>query len=145
MSDALTTAALEKLRGGFDADRMTKLGVSTVAGYFAGGAPWLKSVDAEVYRTGRMAPIDRERVLIALFTGQAERAALAIHVYWGLMEGLTPQAVHQIVLLAGTYTGLGRYTFGTRTTLQTFARLAACAAELESPTEAQVVQRLLAD
>ncbi len=135
---------LETLREGYDAQRMLDNAVAVVGGLFEGGKSWTEAFSSDVYQTGRMAARDRERILIALFTGQAERTALMIHVYWGLMEGLEPTEIQQVVLLAGTYTGLGRYTFGMKAVGQTFTRLAELAHALDEPTETNVTMALFA-
>ncbi len=134
---------LEKLREHYDRKRMTKDAISTVKGLFEGGERWLRGVDREVYRTKRMKPIDRERTLIAIFIGSGAQTALAIHTYWGLMEGLSPTDIEQTALLAGTYGGLPSYTFGMFVVKDTFAKLAALAHELDEPDDRTITRKLL--
>ncbi len=142
MATQPSESALKKLRAHYDRDRAIRNAIDTVTGLYDGGANWLAAVDADVYRTDRMAPKDRERVLIGLFTANAERSALAIHAYWGLMEGMSPEEVQQTVLLAATYSGLNRYTFGLGALRATFAELEECA-ELDDPNDEVVADRLV--
>jgi len=53
---------------------------------------------------------ERERVLIALLAATHAGYELAIHYYWGLMEGLEPSEITDILLLVYAYTGVDEYT-----------------------------------
>jgi alkylhydroperoxidase/carboxymuconolactone decarboxylase family protein YurZ len=143
MGSALSKKALRTLRAHYDRDRMIDNAVVVVGGIFEGGKSWTDAFEMDVYRTDRMKARNRERILISTFTAQGERTALAIHVYWGLMEGIQPDEIQQIVLLSGTYNGLGRYTFGMLTVLDTFNKLAEWAHSIDEPTEKAITDKLL--
>jgi alkylhydroperoxidase/carboxymuconolactone decarboxylase family protein YurZ len=62
---------------------------------------------------------DRERCVIALLASQGGGGTLAIHVYIGLMVGLSPKEIGHILLLAGVYTGVNRFAVAIFDTLKT--------------------------
>lgn len=62
--------------------------------------------------TTRMIGKDRERVVIALLASQPNAEFLAIHLYWGLVEGLSVNEISQIILVVGGYNGYSFYTNG---------------------------------
>lgn len=65
-----------------------------------------------------------ERTIITLFASQRNGPFLAIHMYWGLLEGLTVGEMAETLLLVGTYTGIGAYTQGLTVLSQTLTFLA---------------------
>ena len=59
---------------------------------------------------GGLRAADRERVVLAVLLVQnADALQIAIHVYWGLMEGLTVREIVETFLLSGYYAGIFRY------------------------------------
>src|SRR5262249_2383719 len=58
---------------------------------------------------------DRERCLIALLAARGESWALAVHVYVGLMEGISPEEIAHIIYLAGIYSGVSNFIGGIET------------------------------
>jgi len=84
---------------------------------------------------------DRERVLIGVFAADRRPAfALAVHVYWGLMEGLTVDEIAEIVSLSALYGGLDVLTDGMRTISDTLRILAKA---VDAGGEAAGSQKLL--
>lgn len=84
-----------------------------------------------------LSPLDREKCLIGIFAaGRRPSFALAAHIYWGLMEGMTVEQCEEIVMLAALYGGLDIFVDATRVVSETLQRLAASAdqgAEASSP------------
>jgi alkylhydroperoxidase/carboxymuconolactone decarboxylase family protein YurZ len=71
-------------------------------------------------------PKERERVIIGLLTANPTSSMfLAIHVYWGLMEGLTPAEIGWVQLLTGAYEGIDKYSNGVGVLAQTLNAMAA--------------------
>lgn len=69
--------------------------------------------------------VDRERCLIAIFAaGRRPPFALAVHVYWGLMEGMTVEETAEIIALSALYGGIDIVTDGMRTLSDTLKQLA---------------------
>jgi alkylhydroperoxidase/carboxymuconolactone decarboxylase family protein YurZ len=104
---------LGALRAAYDHDAMTAAEVqvvSTVVPQFRG---WNEEIARTFYqRPETLAPRDRERCLIALITCSGPPVSLALHIYWGLMEGLSVAEVVQTIGLAGCYGGLPKASFG---------------------------------
>ena len=59
-----------------------------------------------------LSPRDRERSIIAIMAAMNVSNALAIHMYWGLGEGVTVAEIAEILLLVGGYAGTACYTNG---------------------------------
>ena len=70
-----------------------------------------------------MKPQDRERCLIAVLAARDAGFNLAIHIYIGLMEGLTPQEIADVIFLGGVYTGVDRISDGLGALVKTLATL----------------------
>ena len=109
---ALTSAELDALRAGYLPDVMTRVTRLAVASVYPPGAPYVDAIVDSLYGEEPVAPRDRERCVIALLAAQGETLTLALHIYWGLMEGLSPADVGHTVLLAGAYAGVPRYAAG---------------------------------
>lgn len=52
---------------------------------------------------------DRERCIITILASGQANAELAIHFYWGICEGLSVEALCQILLVTGSYSGYRSY------------------------------------
>lgn len=78
---------------------------------------------------------NRERILITLLTGH-HPAELAIHVYWGLMVGLTGDDIGQVLLATYGYNGVASYTVSLLTVKKTLEVLKAqVAASRQAPPD----------
>lgn len=74
---------------------------------------WNEAIAKTFYDTAEpLSAANRERCLIALLTQTGPQLSLAIHVYWGLMEGLSAAEVCHIVGLAACYGGVPRLALG---------------------------------
>jgi alkylhydroperoxidase/carboxymuconolactone decarboxylase family protein YurZ len=75
--------------------------------------PWNEAIAKTFYDDPEpLSAANRERCLIALLTHTGPQLSLAIHVYWGLMEGLSVAEVCHIVGLAACYGGVPRLALG---------------------------------
>jgi hypothetical protein len=99
---------LEKLRAGYDSEVMTGLLGRGLPGLDADTTTYVKAIRKQFYKRAhqRMRPQDRERVLIGVLVSRDAGLNLALHVYSGLMEGLSPHDVADIIFLSGIYTGV---------------------------------------
>lgn len=125
----LSPETLAALRKQYSPDFMLAASRGAVAAPHPASAPYVEAVIAGFYNPTRMPPRDRERVLVALLASQSNAPSLllAVHLYWGLMEGLTVADLADTLGLSGVYTGLGHYTAGLKTlraTLDTMVELA---------------------
>ena len=88
--------------------------------------------------------VDRERCLIAILAGRGADLNFAIHVYMGLMHGLTPEEIANVLFLVGVYTGVDNFAQGLKaevTVLETLATVAADGASLGAAAVLAALQR----
>ncbi|HKP64416.1 MAG TPA: carboxymuconolactone decarboxylase family protein [Polyangiales bacterium] len=85
---------------------------------------WGEEVSATFYdRPGPLTAKDRERCIIALVTLLGATLPLAIHIYWGLMEGLSVEEICHTIGLSGCYGGLPKASHGLLVVERTLALL----------------------
>ena len=84
--------------------------------------------DAPLSPRSRLSAADRERCLIALLASQRAGFALAVHVYIALMEGVFPEEIANVLLLAGMYSGADSFNSGLNVLGKTMDALEALAA-----------------
>jgi alkylhydroperoxidase/carboxymuconolactone decarboxylase family protein YurZ len=89
--------------------------------------PAAAKFDANGERT-TLDPLDRQRVVIALQAATGQEAPLAIHIYIGLMLGLTVDEIANILLLTGVYSGVPNFFTGLGTLATTLLVLKGVAA-----------------
>lgn len=134
---------LAPLRATYDPRVLFAAATGTLARMHPPGAPYTGAIGAAQYEGGPLAARDRERCLIALLAAQKERMTLAVHIYWGLMEGLSIAEVAHTLLLTGIYAGTPAYANGLLVLEATRGQLAAAAAAGECGSAA-VLGRLVA-
>lgn len=143
LTTALGAADLEALRAGYQPAAMLAAATGTLGRMHAAGVPYTGAIGAAQYEGGPISPRDRERCLVALLAAQKERLTLAVHLYWGLMEGLSPEELAHTILLVGIYAGVPAYTAGLLVLQGTVAQLQAAVAAGETTSPA-VLQRFVA-
>ena len=124
----LSDDALALLRKGYQPAAMLAASGRTLTTLFPKAAQYIDAVMAEYVGGDDLAPPDRERCIITILTLQDARGTLAAHLYWGLMEGLSPVEIANTLLLAGAYAGVPHFAaalFTFRTVLEQLAGLAA--------------------
>ncbi|MBM4342878.1 MAG: hypothetical protein FJ100_05830 [Deltaproteobacteria bacterium] len=138
----LTETQLGVLRGSYRRGVMHMIATKIVAAPYP---PASGLVDFAAERFYNEAPpilthADRERCLIALFaSGRRPAFAMAVHVYWGLMEGLTVDEIAEIISLSALYAGLDVLTDNNRTLGDTLKFLAKTADAGGEAAQSQVV------
>ncbi len=136
---------IDVLQTGYDSASMNAVAAGAVKRYDPGEgghgvAAWGTWIVDRVYEgpdspdpSGpRMARVDRERCLIAINAAKVKSMPLAVHAYWGLMEGLSPTQIVQTLNLAGIYGGIDAFTDGGRVLKTTFDLLVEQAAASRS-------------
>jgi alkylhydroperoxidase/carboxymuconolactone decarboxylase family protein YurZ len=110
----LTTEQLDRLRSGYDAEVMNRTAMNALVGPFPPARAFAEFVIDHFYRPGRWAPAHREQCVITYFASRSagNAANLGTHIYWGLMEGLSPELVGDTILLAAAYSGIENYSAG---------------------------------
>ncbi len=133
----LTQEELDFLKSGYLEGAMMASTRETLGRMHPAATGALAAMVDAVYRTdlGPEHPRNRERILIALLTGH-HPAELAIHVYWGLMVGLTADDIGQILLATCGYNGVASYTVSLLTVKRTLEVLKAqVAASRQAPPD----------
>jgi alkylhydroperoxidase/carboxymuconolactone decarboxylase family protein YurZ len=106
---------------------MTAIMTGTLPELHPGAGPYVEGIARALYPTGTnvapLAPVDRERCVLALLAARGGRFTLAMHVYVGLMEGLAAEEVAHILLLAGVYAGIGAFADGLQVLVRALAAL----------------------
>lgn len=106
---AISDTELDAMRRAYDARELLDAEIAAFAKAWPTMLPWVEGIARTFYSASTvLLPVDRERCLIALLASQGASVALAIHVYWGLMEGLSWADVVQTIGLAGCYGGMHR-------------------------------------
>ena len=159
MTDTLHPNVRATLRHGYTRTKMTAALSDNVPKLYEGAAGYLKAIldafygdlpsdDASPFHRVQLSLKDRERVLIAILASQNDGAALAIHMYSAIMEGITSKEIAHILMLAGTYTGVSHFTralFVQKVLIEELSRIAKEAgADLEADVEAAELEADLA-
>ncbi|MCB9552496.1 MAG: carboxymuconolactone decarboxylase family protein [Myxococcales bacterium] len=144
--EILDDAAIERLRKGYDRALMHGIVKRTLNVPYPPVTTWTGFIMDELYASDSpLDPAQRELVIISQLCGQGLVAPLATHIYWGLVEGLSPAQIAQCITLAGTYSGAQKYVIGIRVMQQMLTMLADCAAAGEEAAALpSVAQKLLA-
>ena len=147
----LTERELEVLRGGYDAQLLSDLATKALVSKFPASGLWVGTIQKILFQDpdngGRplldLGARERELCLITLLSAQAMGLELAVHIYWGLMEGLDPSQIAALVTLVGVYAGLDRFNAALGVMTSTMRALCECA-ERGRATVPEVVPALLA-
>lgn len=142
LTTALADDDLLALRKGYQPAAMLAAATGTLGRLHEAGRPWIGAIGAAQYEGGPLSPKDRERCLVALLAARSERLTLAVHLYWGLMEGLTAAELAHTLMLVGIYDGVPAYTAGLLVLQATVGQLQAAVAAGETSSPA-VLQRLV--
>jgi len=142
----LTAAELAAFRSGFSIERLNQLARLAVGAQFPAALPTLNMMifthtggpieGAQAPSAGALSELpspsllsgqERERVIIALMTANPlDTSLLAIHIYWGLMEGLSPEEIAWTQLLTAAYCGIDKFTIGQKTLATTLLAMRSC-------------------
>jgi hypothetical protein len=71
-----------------------------------------------------LAPLDRERTIVALLAARGEKLNLAIHIYCAVALGVTPKDIVHTLLLTGVYAGIPAFSNSIAVAAETFQFLA---------------------
>src|SRR5262245_37938360 len=147
---ALTNDQLGILRQAYAKEDMITLLSAGMPSLDARTTQYIESIRQAFYDGGgtTIGPKDRERCLIAVLVSRDSGLNLALHIYLGLMEGLTPQEVADVIFLSGGYTGVDRISDGLATVVKTLGVLVNVVNETAKPplqcTASQCVAALVA-
>lgn len=115
----LSAERLQQLRTAYDQPMLNAAAVTRASAQYAPAAAYVASIGEHFYmgagQGGALSARDRELALIAMLAASgAPDFAFAVHVYWGLMEGLAVQDIAETILLAGSYHGIDTFVARTR-------------------------------
>lgn len=126
----LTASQLATLQSGYSRAVMDAVATQIVSGPYPPSAPLTTFAGQRFYNDAppTLSPANRERCLLMLFCGARRPTfAVAVHIYWALMEGVPVDEIAEIILLATLYGGMDVLTDGNRTLAMTLQMLAATA------------------
>jgi alkylhydroperoxidase/carboxymuconolactone decarboxylase family protein YurZ len=119
------------LRSGFVNAEVVAAGNASLAGPIPQARAWVESTSSYFFATpDNMGPTHRELCCLTVLTALKSPSELAVHVYWGLMVGLTVNQIADAIFLGGNYGGVSAYSQAVKAatvTLQTLATLATSA------------------
>ncbi len=129
VTEMLSADAIALLRDGFDRNLMYAIVKQTLNTPYPPVAPWTDFIMGDLYDgEGPLSHAQRELIVISQLCAQGFTAPLATHIYWGLVEGLSPAQIAQAITLTGTYAGAQKYVVGIKVMAQMMGMLAECAA-----------------
>lgn len=106
---------LVRLRAAYNRTALLSLGETFLTDPYPPMGPWASFLMHDVYADVPLNHQARELILVALLTSRKQPGTMAVHMYWALMEGATPEAIAHTIMLTGCYTGIDTYTIGIRT------------------------------
>jgi alkylhydroperoxidase/carboxymuconolactone decarboxylase family protein YurZ len=142
IDDVLQPEQLEMLRKAYRSEDVIQILSKGIPGLDERTAGYINAIRSAFYEGTAMQPRDRERCLIAVLASRDAGLNLAIHIYIGLMEGLSPQEIADVIFLGGIYTGVDRISDGLAAEVTTLTALAQVAPPPRSCTVPQVMQEL---
>lgn len=143
LTQVLQPGDLAALRAGFSEERMRGLLTQVLRASYGPMAGYLDWFDQTLSGAAPLLPRDRERTLIALLCTQPGDAALAVHLYWGLMTGLSEEEVAHTLLLCAAYLGAPAYARAALLFAQVLQRLRRCAGEGAAACDCAALTRAL--
>jgi alkylhydroperoxidase/carboxymuconolactone decarboxylase family protein YurZ len=124
IDDSLSKHQLLALRDAYQRDTMMGALSKGMPGIDARTTQYIGDIRQAFFNNDSpMKPKDRERSLIAVLAARDAGFNLALHIYIGLMEGLTPREIADIIFLGGIYTGVDRISDGLGALVKTLAAL----------------------
>lgn len=103
----LSDEMLAKLRAAYEPGALVAANATATTRMYPAIEPWCAGIVSTFFTdSGPLAPRQREQCLIALLAYTGPEVSLGVHVYWGLMEGLSLDEICQVIALTGCYGGL---------------------------------------
>ena len=139
----LDDASLDRLREGYDPTALLRANVVATEQVYPPAGPWCAGIASSFFGPDTpLKPVDRERCLVGLLAYTGPDISLSVHIYWGLMEGLSLAEASQTVALTGCYGGLPKAYQGFAVIART-AMLLKRAASASSPGSLEILELLV--
>jgi hypothetical protein len=101
---------LQALKAGYNRKDATVALIGGVTKFTQFAAEWGPFFAQDIYDPAVYDPADRERVIIAHFSATSQMYPMAIHIWWGMVEGLPFNDVTRTFLITGSYAGIWSFT-----------------------------------
>lgn len=146
LDKVLSPAAIRKLKKGYDPKLVNKLAQLAFETPYAPAGAMAKTIIDQFYKLpppkGRLSARDREVVLLGRLVGEPGMNFMT-HVYFGLMEGLTPTEILDIAYVSSLYGGADLWT-GAAAAIGKVFGVCAKAAAADDPKAASTVEIIVA-
>ncbi|MBU0506138.1 MAG: carboxymuconolactone decarboxylase family protein [bacterium] len=123
VTEILTHEEITALREGYDRDVMNAIIKQAITEPYPKAKGWTNFVMDDLYGNDMLSPKEREIAVMSHLAARGEFPTLAVHIYWGLMEGLEPEDIANILVIAGNYSGISNYIQGIKTMQKTLNML----------------------
>lgn len=140
----LSDQDLHALRADYDLEVMSRAASGPFEVVYPPIGGWTRETSATFFDRSTLSPKDRERCIVALLAMSGIASSFAIHIYWGLMEGLSLDDVCQTISLVGVYGGIPKVAWG-MTILQRIMILLRRCVEHGNTRSDSVVETFLAE
>lgn len=125
LESLISDEQIATLKLGFDNALCVKLAMASLSGPIPAAEPWVSGPGDYFFATDRnMGPTHRELCILSTLTALRCPDQLAIHVYWGLMVGLTVNQIGDAIYLGGDYGGIAAYNSAVKAAQITLQSLA---------------------
>ena len=125
ITNILTKADIKALRANFNSDQDNALLIDGFTKRFCQTKEMMNGIEF-TFRNPKAKPISLKRpeiVIITLLCSQKLKVDLSLHLYLGLMNGLAPYQIGEILSLVGVYSGVPAMALGLETAESTFSTL----------------------
>jgi alkylhydroperoxidase/carboxymuconolactone decarboxylase family protein YurZ len=141
LSALVSTDTLQRFKESYSPAFMLAASRAAVAAPHPAASGLVEWVMGYLYDGVHLKPVDRERTLIAVLASQSTSSSftLAVHLYWGLMEGLPVAEIADTLCLSATYTGLPHYAAGLTTFQKTLQVLSSLSVALDGKLDPKTV------
>lgn len=124
LNSLLTEPNLENLRLGFDNNVAYAAALGAVGAPIPAANDWVVGAGAYFFKDGKnMSPRRRELCIVSMLTVLRLPDQLSVHVYWGLMVGLSVNELSNAIFLGGDYGGVAAYETALRGTAAALVNL----------------------
>lgn len=126
LESLITNDQISLLKQGYDDALIYQLAIDSLAGPFPEAESWLNGSGGYFFGTDKnMGPSHRELCALSILTSMRASEELVIHVYWGLMVGLSVNQIADAIFLGGHFSGVAAYNGALKVAKVALANLAA--------------------
>ena len=139
LTSMLSDENLALLRLGFDGQVAYAMALGSLSAPVPGAAPWVEASGAYFFKdAAHMSAQRRELCVLSVLTSLRAPDQLAIHVYWGLMVGLSVTQVGDAIFLGADYAGIACFDTGLKVAKAALSNLETQASAAAPKIDAQL-------